>query len=167
MVESEKHKLLKEFAKYLLAHYYRVPEEYIFEEFPIGNKRVDVIAYPTIDLGQQTGTHYSVIGIECGNVKSNVKANYLRFKELLHFMDFVLWIPYSLVNGLGHNLVSSSVNEVIFATSGLECPEEKYRELINSIKNEIAFYIVTKVGRHPQIEKYFPPARHYTFHEVQ
>lgn len=164
MVESEHHKQLKNYAKLLLSKKFHIPREFIFEEFPLGNIRPDIIAYPPVGLKYFiNGKLPAIIGVECGNIKSNIEANYIHFKEMLELMDLVIWIPYKLLSDNPFYLTYTRINEIICFIRSFEIFDEKFSKFSNFTDNEICGIIITVKGRFPIIDKYFRPIRCFSF----
>ncbi len=149
--ESKSHRLLKEYAKLLLSKVFHFPNKYIYEEFAIGSVRYDVIAYPPVEFRNES----NIIGVECGNIKNNVLANYTHFKKALEFVNVIIWIPYDIRIAPCVDLVSSRIKDIIFsAPRPFEIFNKKYAGGQKSCTaDEMIVLFITKKERFPFLDK--------------
>lgn len=146
--ESERHKLLKEYAKLLLSKSFGVPKEHIYEEFTIGSTKFDVIAYPPVEL-----KNVKIIGVECGNKKSNIPDNYNHFRNALKFVDLIFWIPYSIYYAPYIDLIHSRIKDIVFIQMSFDISDKNFSEISNTaIKDKMYALFISKKGRFPKIE---------------
>jgi len=154
-MESEKHKLLKEYAKIMLKKKFGAELENIYEEFAIGKIKFDVCAFPSVE-----NINSLRIGVECGNKKGNIESNAMHFKESLKFVDFIIWIPYRIFRAPYSDLIRSELDDVYFYPLALPLFENKFANVANSTEKTIICSLLISIrGRYPSFErKYCKPS---------
>ena len=155
--ESKQHKLLKEYGSLLLSKEFNVPKEHIYTEFSVGSIRFDVIAYPPVELNGEM-----IIGIECGNKKSNVFDNYKHFEKALKFVDLIIWLPYTIYRAPYSDLINSKIKEILFIQMSLDILDDDFLEVSNVYKENTMYALyITKEGRFPELN--FTPRSTWNF----
>jgi hypothetical protein len=124
--ESERHVLLKEFAGKKLRDVFDVPQESIELEFPLGNARYDVAAYPPVDA-----MYLPSVGVECGRKKSTRKENEKYFEQCLRYIDMVLWLPYSIYESSFADLMLAPNENIVTLPVNFDIHNEQYSHLAN------------------------------------
>lgn len=146
--ESEDHRLLKEFAVSLLNKSFKIPKEHIYQEFSVGNIKFDVIAYPPVELKSK-----NIIGVECGNKKGNVKANYEHFRRALNFIDLIIWIPYSIFYAPYADLVHCKIKDIVFIQHAFKISENRFCKVFNCHDDNLMYALfISKRGRFPILD---------------
>ena len=109
-LDSDKHKELKKLAITCLKNNFGVSDQVIYEEFPIGPYKFDIIAYP--NRSYSSSKELSIIAVECGNIKANNTESLLvKISDILHFVDFIIWVPYDIHSSIFEDTLTRDISE--------------------------------------------------------
>lgn len=149
--ESDKHRLLKEFAAKKLNDLLGVPERFIHEEFAFGEFRFDVAAVPPPEVnGPMT------IAVECGRKKGTALKNKAHFEDALKYVDTIFWIPYSIYDAAYFDLFQPIYETISTPPINFPIHDKKYSSLSNIVTEDdvVSGMMVVRRGRFPEFDNW-------------
>lgn len=145
-----RYRLLKEFARHQLREGFAVPDEYVHEEFPLGEVVLDVVAYPPVERSDE-----AAIAVECGDREAPIGETRHRFEAALRHVDLLVWFPFTVYCDSVMDVVEGADGRLSVAAGAFDIDNRRFAAIANSMNSEqVCGLIVSEAGRFPWLDEH-------------